>query len=581
MTERYLGGKNGAPLKHILSGNRSGGWQTLYYLAGLLAILVCTFSLTGQFVLDDRLVLVEHPVFRDNLPLWQIFFLDQWGKPISGTVTTYRPIMPLVWWPLWQVFPDNPFIFRLLTLFLHLGATLTVIKVSGLFIKDRALAALGAIFFAVHAVHAEVLGSIAHQNEIVAFILCMWTLYFIARKQNPIIPFLLLILAVLVKESAIIFYPAIILLLISQREAGRRVFLVISILAAAAIMIGVQLSLERAPMLIGNMDNLSYDAVGSERLLHGLHSIGRGLALMIVPMGLAPFHGFAGIDLATETLLPYAVLGGLALLSGSAVLLRGLWKKQPAYVLGASILIGPLLLQSNLIIRTFAELSERWLYTPSLVVCFVYSALLLTLYKWFKKKNLPWLGRACLALSIMVHLFISWKVLPAWKSNDALMAFAVKQEPAAYQSRYFHAKYLLQKEELREGLWYATTAAMIKRQYFESMGRTGKKKFSVLAALDGLPVNERFRLAPAAIAPQRPCVYVRDSVLETARLQPAPPPQILNTLAGLYASQGYGSCFSNPKSLVPGMLLPQGSGMHRAAALRKIFTIIKCCPATG
>ena len=551
MTDSHLEGKNGAPLKHVPSKRLDNGWNKLFYLAGLLAILVGTFSLTGQFVLDDRMVLVEHPIFKDQLPIWHLFVLDQWGKPLSGTVTTYRPIMPLIWWPLWQVFPNNPFVFRLFTLFLHLGATITVIKVSGIFIKDKRIAALAAILFAVHAVHAEVLGSIAHQNEIVAFIFCLWALYFVAKKHAPLIPLLFLILAVLVKESAIIFFPAIILFLFARREMRQQIFLVLSIIAAAGVMIWVQLSLDRTPLLIGNMDNLSYDALGSERLLHGLYTIGRGISLMFIPRGLAPFHGFAGLDLAAETLLPYAILGGLVLFAGSILLLWGLWQKRPAHVLGSSILLGPLLLQSNLIIRTFTELSERWLYTPSLVVCFLLSAALVTLYSFLQKRHLAWLGITCLALFILLHLLLSWRVLPAWKTNDSLMAFAVKQEPAAFQSRYFHAKYLLQKDKINEGLWYATTSAMIKREYFKSKGRRGKKKFSVLSALDNLPLAERFRLAPEAIEPQRPCSYVRDSVVETAKLKPTPPPQILNILASLYASQGYGGCFSNPDSLVP------------------------------
>jgi hypothetical protein len=475
MTARFQEGNNGASIKQVPSGHRPNCRLLLLYFAGFLAVLVCTFSLTGQFVLDDRLVLVEHPIFKNKLPIWQLFALDQWGNPLVGNVTTYRPLMPLIWWPIWHAFPNNPFIFRLVTLLLHLAATITVIKVGSLFIKDKWVVAFAAILFAVHAVHAEVLGSIAHQNEIVAFILCMWALYFVEKKHASLISLLLLVLAVLIKESAIVFFPIIILLLIARREIRQRIHFVISILVAAGIMIWVQLSLDRTPFLIGNMDNLSYDAQGSERLLHGLYTIGRGVSLMLAPRGLAPFHGFAGLDLSTDTLLPYSILGGLTLFLGSGVILWGLWKKRPDYVLGISILIGPLILQSNLIIRTFAELSERWLYTPSLTVCFMLSAILVIFFKSLKKKRLEGFGIICLTSIIMIHLLISWQVLTAWKTNDSLMAYAVKQEPATYQSRYFHAKYLLQADQLYEGLWYATTSAMIKKEYFKTKGRSGAR----------------------------------------------------------------------------------------------------------
>ena len=548
MTDRFQEGNNEASIKQVLSGRKVSGTDLLFYLAGVLAILVCTFSLTGQFVLDDWWVLVKHPVFKDKLPIWQLFALDQWGGPLSEKITTYRPIMPLIWWPIWKIFPDNPFVFRLFTLLLHLAATFTVIKVGSLFVKDKWIVALAAILFAVHAVHAEVLGSIAHQNEIGAFIFCLWALYFVEKKPTSLISVLFLIIAVLIKESAIIFYPTILLFFIARRVIRQRIFLTLSIIAVAGIMIWLQLSFERAPLLIGNMDNLTYDAQGSERLLHGLHTIGRGVSLMLAPRGLAPFHGFASIDLSVETLLLHSILGGFALLLGAAMLLWGIRKKRSDYVLLTSILFGPLLLQSNLIIRTFAELSERWLYTPSLAVCFILSAILFKVYNNLKKKQIVWLGSTLISTIIVIHLLISWQVLTAWKTNDSLMAFAVKQEPSAYQSRYFHAKYLLQKDETYEGLWYATTSAMIKREYFRSKGRSGKKKFSVLSELDKLPLKERFGLAPIVIEPQQPCDYVVGSIVETANLKPVPPLEILNILAGLYASQGYAKCFSNPES---------------------------------
>ena len=560
MTGRLREGSDSAPITQVAAGRKATGRDLLGYLAGVLAVLVCTFSLTGQFVLDDRLVLVDHPIFRDKLPIWQLFVLDQWGQPLSGQVTTYRPIMPLFWWPFWHFFPNNPFVFRLLTLFLHLAATLTVIKLGRIYVKDRLIVGFAAVLFAVLAVHSEAIGSIAHQNEILSFLFCTWALYFIDRKKAGLVPLLFLILAVLIKESAIIFYPAIILLFLARREIGHRIFTVAAILIIAGIMIWVQLSLDRAPFLIGNMDNLSYDAHGGERLLHGLYSIGRSFSLMLIPQGLAPFHGYAGMDLSTQTLLPFAMLGGSVLLAGSVVLLWGLRQRQPALVLGISILIGPLLLQSNLFIRTFAELSERWLYTPSLAVCFILSTILVNFHRRLKEKRLDWLGIICLAAIIVMHLFISWKVLPAWRKNDALMAFAVQQEPAAYQSRYFHAKYLLQKDQTYEGLWYATTSAMIKKEYFRTSGRSGKKKFSVLSGLDKMPVKQRFRMAPAAIEPQRACGYVIDSIVETAKLQPTPPPEILNMLAGLYASQGYGGCFTNQQQPSPSVPFQRDPG---------------------
>jgi len=545
MTKGLKKGINGSQQTQVPfnSDFKSGTW--LFYLASLLAIVVCMFSLTGEFVLDDRLVLVEHPIIQDKLSIWQLFFLDQWGRPLSGEVTTYRPIMPLIWWPIWHIFPNNPLAFRLFTLFLHLAAIITIIRVGRLFTNDKWIVAFASLLFAVHAVHSEVLGSTAHQNEILVFIFCMWALYFIEKQALPI-SLLLLLLAVLIKESAIVFYMIVILYLAARREIGKRIFFVICILMSAGLMIGVQLSLDRAPFIIGNMDNLSYDAQGVERVLHGLYNIGRAMSLMIVPSGLAPFHGYASIDLSTETLLPYAIIGGFTLFGTTAGLIWSILKKRSGLVLGISILMGPLVLQSNLFIQTFAELSERWLYTPSLSVCLMLSGILMVFFRFLREKRLGWFGIFCLASIVVMHLFISWKILIAWKNNESLMAFAVRQEPAAYQSRYFHAKYLLQKEQIYEGLWYVTTSAMIKREYFKTKGQSGRDKFSELSQLDKLSIKERFRLAPHAIEPQQPCEYVIGSLSETAKLKPAPPPEILTILARMYAMQGFTDCFAAP-----------------------------------
>ncbi|MEW6221192.1 MAG: hypothetical protein AB1634_16890 [Thermodesulfobacteriota bacterium] len=511
------------------------GWAAPLGLAGLVGLA----GLGHGFVLDDFPALVQHPLVTGRLPLSEAFLLDQWGSPISAPALMYRPLWPILWRFLWQLFPGEPLPFRILTLVLHLAATGLVLAAGRRFLADRALAAATAVLFAVHPVHAEVLGSSAHHNEIVALVLGLAALLAADTRPRSAASVGLLLLAVLVKESAIVFFPIVLLHLWCRRMLARPV--AAGLVTVAAILVAIQLAIPRQPFIIGNLDNLAFDARGWERLWHGLYTVGRGTALMLLPVGLAPFHGYAALDLDAATLMPQAGLGLTTLAAGAAALGLGLARRRPLPVLAAGLACGPLLLQSNLLVRTYSELAERWLYTPSLVVCGLAAFLLLRLLPRLGGGAGRW-GRLGLVVLLSANLAQTVRVLAAWRDNPSLVAFGVAQEPAAYQSRYFHAKYLLEAGSLEEGLWFATTAAMIRDSYLASRGRAGHARFAPLAELDRLPVAARFGRAPQALDPDDPCRWVRQSLAATAGLAPPPPPAVLGRLAWLYATQGYGAC---------------------------------------
>jgi len=146
-------------------------------VAALLAMAAFANALDGEFVLDDGAFLVDNPNLTEPHDLAYFFTGEMYSYgTVSGTSATYRPFFFAVLWLGNALWPGSAPALHLLSLGLHVVATLLVLAALRRLIPDISplAAGLGACLFAVHPVHVEAVAWIS------AFVHPMATVFVLA-----------------------------------------------------------------------------------------------------------------------------------------------------------------------------------------------------------------------------------------------------------------------------------------------------------------------------------------------------------------------------------------------------------------
>nr|XP_019591600.1 PREDICTED: transmembrane and TPR repeat-containing protein 1 [Rhinolophus sinicus] len=146
--------------------------------AALLAGASCLCygrSLQGEFVHDDVWAIVNNPDVRPGAPLrWGIFTNDFWGKGMAENTShkSYRPLCVLTFKLNIFLTGMNPFYFHAVNVILHCLVTLVLMYTCDKTVfKNRGLAFVTALLFAVHPVHTEAVAGIVGRADVLACLL--------------------------------------------------------------------------------------------------------------------------------------------------------------------------------------------------------------------------------------------------------------------------------------------------------------------------------------------------------------------------------------------------------------------------
>jgi hypothetical protein len=481
----------------------------------VVAAAVGTISLDGGFMLDDDRAVRRNPVVTGAVPAADAFRRDFWGTPLREGVRSYRPLVPLVWRGVHAVWPDSPLPFRLLNLLGHLAAAWLLLAVARRLVGDPAGWA-AAMLFAVHGVHAEAIGSLVALADLLAAavgLAALWLVVTGASARRAVAAAACVALACFLKESAVVFGLGVALLLaFAEVPRARRLALVAPVVVVVAAVVVLQLALPRHPEAASGPSNLAYVAGPLGRVLHGLYIVGRGVAMCFVPVGLAPLHHYAAVDLAPSTLLPWASAGAAFLLLGAFGLGLAARRRDRAAALAVALLFGPVLLQSSLLVPVVTELAERLLYPASMASCAIVAVIVV-------RRLSP--GRAAVVLAIAGALLLaqSWRVGRAWRSDIALWTYAVQVEPRAHATQSGYGTALLHQRRVVEAAWHRMLERHIERSFPRPID------WAPIEAAERLPPPERIFVGPRVLAPTAPCELIADwikfiepEVAEFARL---------------------------------------------------------------
>lgn len=330
----------------------------------MLVVAICyANSLSNEFILDDKAIVVANPAIRSIRPL-QFLTAPYWKQEQGAGI--YRPLTVFSFsidYALWQLWPAG---FRLTNLLLHaLNGFLVFLLVRSMAV--RPLAALAAmLIYAAHPVHTEAVAGIVGRSELLAA-LCFLSGWLFFRRGQTAIPAALFALSLLSKENAIVF-PAIIAIdmFLSQGCEFRKVlaawrrFAVVAVVAAAYLVLRIS--------VLGGF-GISAPAQyqgGRLSLVERWMTSGRVFLeyfrLLFMPVEVAGDYDFNAIPIAG--VLDWDAWVGILIVIGTLFSAWFYRRRNPAVAMGLIFPILALLPVSNWILPISVLMAERFLYLP-------------------------------------------------------------------------------------------------------------------------------------------------------------------------------------------------------------------------
>ncbi|NP_001180380.1 protein O-mannosyl-transferase TMTC1 isoform X2 [Gorilla gorilla gorilla] len=495
--------------------------------AALLAGASCLCygrSLQGEFVHDDVWAIVNNPDVRPGAPLrWGIFTNDFWGKGMAENTShkSYRPLCVLTFKLNIFLTGMNPFYFHAVNIILHCLVTLVLMYTCDKTVfKNRGLAFVTALLFAVHPIHTEAVAGIVGRADVLACLLFLLAFLSYNRSldqgcvggsfPSTVSPFFLLLslflgtCAMLVKETGItVFGVCLVYDLFSlsnkqdkssngalcprspqqpgspqpsslpghpHRENGKQ-----QRFPHKGAWGGCHSPLPPEPKSSGFP--VSPRAVWSMmRFLTYSYLLAFNVWLLLAPVTLCYDWQVGSIPLV-ETIWDMRNLATIFLAVVMALLslhcLAAFKRLEHKEVLvGLLFLVFPFIPASNLFFRVGFVVAERVLYMPSMGYCILFVHGLSKLCTWLNR-----CGATTLIVStVLLLLLFSWKTVKQneiWLSRESLFRSGVQTLPHNAKVHYNYANFLKDQGRNKEAIYHYRTALKLYPRHASALNNLG------------------------------------------------------------------------------------------------------------
>ena len=424
----------------------------------VLACLIYANSLGGAFVSDDRPLILDHPHTKS---------LDQWpGIFRSGHYAGhggYRPLTTLSFALNYHFHGTDPRFYHLVNVLLH-GLVSVLVYLLGVQIFRAPNAALaGALLFAVHPIHTEVVAWISGRAELLAAVFCLgsWLCYLAAgrvpvwRRALLATSLLLFFAGLLSKENALVL-PLLIAAGDLYAARGRvpgasrwpagywKIYAAFLAVVACYFLLRSALYVEPITRDVARIDFVINPLAAAEagvRLMTACKVLGEYFMLLVWPAQLSADYSFDAVPVVRRFtdpgfLLSIGIFSALAITALVSFLRRGpLWLP---IVLGL-VAIGPV---SNLLLPVGTIKAERLLYFPSVWFCLAVGLLWSGL-----RSRVPHAAANTLLLVVVVLCGVRTVQRNAdWRSERSLWTAVARTVP-----QNFRAQHILATDYLRAG----------------------------------------------------------------------------------------------------------------------------------
>ncbi|MEL7159864.1 MAG: tetratricopeptide repeat protein [Bacteroidota bacterium] len=422
----------------------------------LFSCLLYANTLGHDFALDDAITITDNEFVQEGIGgIGDIFrydtfrgFFGEAGKDGLVAGGRYRPLT-LAMFAVEGEISSAAIWYHLLNVLWYAG----LVAVIFLFVRDLArtqdhipwwFAVGAALLFASHPLHTEAVANVKGRDEIIALlgaVAGVWWCWWAAERENflgAVAGAVFFLLGCLAKENAITFLAvAPVCLLLFRKEGaagGRRLGYALPLLVAAGISLALRISVIGLPTEnpipeVLNNPFLEYTASGQwtelsfgDRMATVMHTLWVYLRLLFAPYGLVhDYYPRAVPIMGWSNLTPWL---GLLLHGGLAVFALFRWRSYRFVALGILVYLASLSIVSNVFFSVGTNMSERFLFMPSLGWALAVTALIMGLTRRYGAK----LAYAIPALALAFGLLTVLRN-PAWKDNFTLFTTDVKKQP--------------------------------------------------------------------------------------------------------------------------------------------------------
>ncbi|MFH0840230.1 MAG: tetratricopeptide repeat protein [Candidatus Omnitrophota bacterium] len=414
----------------------------------LLSIAVYANSAFNGFVWDDEFLITKNPSIMSWNYAWIHFVLDLY----HSFSNYYRPAQMITYMVDFSFWRLDPFGYHCTNILLH--AILSVLFFLFLFLisKDKRIAFVGALFYAVHPANTGAVAYIAGRADILAAIFMLVSFIFFDahfKAANPgkavryyFASLFFFLLALLSKEAAVII-PALIFLyrifFISDAETEKsRRIIKFHYISWFLIITGVYLILRSYALNFQELGLFESKYTLYSRSLTFIESLMIYIGIIFFPVGL---HMERSIDYAASFWDKGVLLSliGFLLLIWAAMRIKKISKEA---CFGLIFFFVSLLPVSN-IFPMNSNVAEHWLYMPLMGMAI--SVSFLGIYLWDNKAAL----RPLLAFFFVGYLiFFSYQTVDRnfdWKDNFTIYSHTLRYSPDSIKmlnniGNLYHAK---------------------------------------------------------------------------------------------------------------------------------------------
>lgn len=446
-----------------------------------VAFLLYANTLGHGYVQDDAIVITDNFLTQqgfEGIPglltedtFYGFFKTEGKSRLVAGG--RYRPLTPVMFAIEYELFGMKPWVGHLVNvLFYGLTGVIVLFLLTWMGRNSpwarNALyfGLLGALLYVVHPIHTEVVANIKGRDEMMSFLLSVAALYLTVRKMPSKVPgavdhllaALLFLLALLSKENAITFLvivPLTIWFFGGKKAKTALVATVPYVLASGLFLflrgqvIGWEIG-DPPRELLNNpflkiVDNTYVDFTFGEKMSTIMFILGKYVQLLFVPFQQTHDYYPRHIDLMRWTDWQ-VILSACAYAAMIVVAILGLRKKR-IYSYGILFYLITLSIVSNIVFPVGTNMSERFLYMPSLGWAIAVAGIAGMWNEKIWKRVVPVIAIVLLALSVLTVMRNR-----VWKSNYTLFLTDVKTAPnSAKLLAAAGGELMARKEDVPEG----------------------------------------------------------------------------------------------------------------------------------
>lgn len=412
-----------------------------------LGCLLYANTLGHDYTQDDAIVIYDNmyttqgvkgiPGLLTRDTFFGFFKVEGKSRLVQGG--RYRPLTPVMFALEWQLAGRSPWLGHFVNMILY-GITGVVVfmllhwmgRFSHLAKQALPFAIAGTVLYVVHPLHTEAVANIKGRDEMMSFLLSILALWILLKNQPVVRPrarilsAACLFLALLSKENAITFLLIIPMALVffakhTWIQAFKQTlpFLGATILFLVIRGQVIGWSFGDAPReLLNNpflkiVNNQYVDFSMGEKLATIFFTLGKYVELLFIPHPLTHDYYPRHIDIMqfSDWKVMVSVLCYIALIVAGLVGFR----HGKVWAFGILFFLITLSIVSNMVFPIGTNMSERFMYMPSLGWSIALAALFVRILTF--RKNLAWILLGIVSLGFAV---LTMMRNPVWKSNYTL-----------------------------------------------------------------------------------------------------------------------------------------------------------------